>query len=79
MELKDESLELGRSGGCCCHGCLSMGRNGYSPAFGEALGTSCNKESLGRVGLDLQEFNGGGELAPTRICRNLTAEAANRH
>ena len=29
--------------------------------------------------LDLQEFDGGGEQSLTWICRNSTAEAANRH
>ena len=33
--------------------------------FGEAMETSCNRDSLGSVGLDLQEFDGDGELALT--------------
>jgi hypothetical protein len=41
--------------------------------------TSCNRDSLGSVGLDLQEFDGGGEQSLTWTCRNLTTEAANMH
>ncbi len=76
LELKNESLELGRSRVYCCHGCLSSGRNNYLSAFGEAMETSCNRDSLGSVGLDLQEFDEGGKLA--LICRSST-EAANSH
>ena len=66
LELKNESLELNRRGGCCCccHGCLFLGKNNYLSAIGEAMETSCNRDSLGSVGL---------------VCRNLTTEAANRH
>ena len=75
------------------HGCLSSGRNNYLLAFGEAMETSCNKDSLGSVGLDLQEFDGCGEqsllgLAGNRrrkrqigtdLDRNSPTERANRH
>jgi len=44
LELKNESLELGKSRGCCCHGCLSSGRNNYLSAFGEVMETSCNRD-----------------------------------
>ena len=50
--------------GCNCHGCLSLSRNNYLSAFGEAMETLCNRDSLGSVGL---------------VCRNSTVEAANRH
>jgi hypothetical protein len=53
-----------------------LGRNNYLSAFGEAVETSCNRDSLGSIGLDLQEVDRGGKLAPT--CRNST-EAANWH
>ncbi len=76
FELKNESLELGRSRGFCFHGCLSLGRNNYFLAFGEAMETLWNRDSLGSVVLDLQESDEGGKLALT--CRSLT-EAANSH
>ena len=38
--------------------------------------TSCNRDSLGSVGLDLQEFNRGGEQSLTWTCRSST-EVAN--
>jgi len=44
--------------------CLSLGKNNYFSAIGEAMETSCNRDSLGSVGL---------------VCRNSTTEAANRH
>jgi len=76
LELKTESLELGRSKGCSCHGCLSSGRNNYLSVSGEVMETSCNRDSLGSVGLELQEFNGGNKLALTG---RSSTEAANSH
>ncbi len=78
LELKNESLELGRSRGSCCHGCLSLGRNNYLSEFVEAMETSCNRDSLGSVGLDLQEFDRGGKQSLAWTCRNSTTEATNR-